>query len=225
VAAGKTAESFVGMLAAKTPTDGYPNVFHPALVQANLMGQEVQMDGRVILAPGKVMRSPDGKIGIHIEEFPEAAAFLRWKNGEFLEIEREVARRWRRQLAAHDPSRTIEAVRDLVVPAGTKITDLAELKGAVDSFLERTDKKSIALALDVLGVPYYPKRVVLAGWAAVGYPPLEAFAPYARHVVSVDLPLLPRRQSRVHLGRAREQQGGRCVPLLPAFCDGLHFGG
>lgn len=35
-----------------------------------------------------MMQAPDGTVGIHMDEFPEAAALLPWKNGEFLEIER-----------------------------------------------------------------------------------------------------------------------------------------
>jgi hypothetical protein len=80
VAAGRTPESVVGMLTAKTPTDAYPNVHHRSLISAELLGEEIEMSGRVVVAGGDVMRAPDGKVGIHVEEFPEAAALLRWKN-------------------------------------------------------------------------------------------------------------------------------------------------
>jgi hypothetical protein len=46
------------------------------------------MDGRVPIAGGDVMRGPEGEIGVHVEEFDEAVALNRWKNHEFLEIER-----------------------------------------------------------------------------------------------------------------------------------------
>jgi hypothetical protein len=53
-----------------------------------LQGAEVEMSGRVMVAGGDLMQAPDGTVGIHMDEFPEAAALLPWKNGEFLEIER-----------------------------------------------------------------------------------------------------------------------------------------
>src|ERR671936_1834900 len=53
----------------------------------------------------------------------EAAMLLRWKNHEFEEAEREVARRWREELAAHEPERMIAIVRN-ILPTGTRISNL-----------------------------------------------------------------------------------------------------
>jgi len=182
---GKSPEDLVGMLAAKTPPNAVPNVHHRSLISAELTGWKVPMDGRVPIAGGDVMRGPDGEIGVHVEEFDEAAALDRWKNHEFLEIEREIAKRWRSELA-DDRDRRIGVLRN-ILPVDARIPDLAALKPAIDACCDSAEKEVIALALSVLGVPERSARDVLARWEAAGRPRLEAFAPYTTHVFKVDL--------------------------------------
>ena len=186
VAEGKSPEDLVGMLAAKTPPNAVPNVHHRSLISAELTGWKVPMDGRVPITGGDVMRGPDGEIGIHVEEFDEAVALDRWKNHEFLEIERELAKRWRAELADDDRDRTTGLLRN-ILPVNARIPDLGALKLAIDAFCDSSDKEVIALALSVLGVPERTARNVLARWEAAGQPKLEPFAPYTVHVFKVDL--------------------------------------
>jgi hypothetical protein len=185
-AEGRTPEEVVGSLAAKTPSDAYPNVHHRTLISAELQGQEIEMSGRMMVAAGEYRRAPDGSLGMHIDEFPEAAMLLRWKTGEFDEVEREVAKAWRAELAAHDPDRVIGVVRN-ILPAGTRISDLETLKGRIDTFCQGDEREVVALALHVLDVPEAAQRMVLERWETAGRPPLSAFAPYTTHVFKVDL--------------------------------------
>jgi hypothetical protein len=179
--------SRVSFLAAeKTPSDAYPNVHHRTLIEAELQGQEIEMSGRVMLAAGEYRRAADGSLGMHIDEFPEAAMLLRWKNHEFNEDEREVARRWREELATHEPERMIAIVRN-ILPAGTRISDLKALKSAIDDFCASSEREVVALALHVLEVPKWAQTMVLERWNAAGRPSLPTFAPYTTHVFKVDL--------------------------------------
>jgi hypothetical protein len=93
VAEGKSPEDLVGMLAAKTPPTAAPNAHHHSLILAELKGWNVPMDGRVPIEGGDVRRGPEGEIGVQVDEFDEAVALERWKNHEFLEIERQIAKR------------------------------------------------------------------------------------------------------------------------------------
>jgi hypothetical protein len=186
MAEGKSPEDLVGMLAAKTPPNAVPNAHHRSLILTELTGWNVPMDGRVPIAGGDVMGGPEGRIGVHIDEFDEAAALERWKNHEFLEIEREVAKRWRADLVDHDRDRTIGILRN-ILPVNARLPDLAALKLAIDAFCASAERETIALALDVLGIPDQSTRDALARWEAAGRPALDRFAPYATHVFKVDL--------------------------------------
>jgi hypothetical protein len=167
VAEGRTAEHVVASLAEKTPSDAYPNVHHRTLIEADLRGQEIEMTGRIMVAAGEYKRAPDGTLGMHIDEFPEAVMLLRWKNQEFNEAEREVARRWREELATHEPERMI-AILQNILPAGTRISDLESLKAAIDEFCESNEREVVALALHVLEIPDRAQAMVLGRWAAAG---------------------------------------------------------
>jgi hypothetical protein len=186
VAEGKSPEDLVGMLAAKTPPTASPTAHHNSLILAELKGWSAPMDGRVPIAGGKMMRGPEGEIGIHVDEFDEAVALDRWTNHEFLEIERQIAKRWRADLVDHDRDRTIGILRN-ILPTGESIPDLAALKLAIDAFCATAEKETIVLALDTLGIPDQSAQDALARWESAGRPTLDTFAPYTTHVFKVDL--------------------------------------
>lgn len=186
VAKGKTPDDLVGMLAEKTPSQAYPNVHHRHILLGELTGEEIPMTGQVLIGEGETKVAPDGSVGLHVGEFPEQAALLRWRNHEFLEIEREVARDWRAELAQQDPAAVVGALKN-VLPTDTKISTLEELKDFVDSFCSSDDPQVFQLALDVLGVPDEYQRLAVTRWQAVGRPRLDEFAPYLTHVLKVDL--------------------------------------
>lgn len=186
VAEGRSAEDLVGMLAEKTPSNAYPNVHHGTLVAAELAGYEIAMDGRPVISAGELMRTKDGSVGIHIEEFPEQAALLRWQEHDFLAVERTLAKGWRTELAGHDPALLIGMLRN-VLPAERKISDLSALKGFIDAFCASDDPQVLALALEVLGVDDRHRRLGVERWGRAGQPNLDELFPYACHAFKVDL--------------------------------------
>jgi hypothetical protein len=187
MADGRTPEDVVGRLAEKTPDNAAPNVHHRQVIMSELAGLKVDMvTGRALINAGELKQAPDGSIGVHIDEFPEHAALLRWKDHDFLDLERAIAKGWRAELAEHDPDRVLALVQD-ILPADTKISNLERLKAFIDSFCLRRDPEAIALALDVLEVPPDYRRAAADRWAFGGRPPLVRLAPYTAHVFKVDL--------------------------------------
>lgn len=186
VAEGNSPEDVVGMLAERTPSGAAPNVYHRHLIFGELGGLPIAMDGQVIVGAGDIKQSSDGSVGVHVDEFPEQAALLRWQEHEFLEIERDAAKSWRAELAKHDPERLIAVLKN-ILPVDAKIADLEQLKNFIDSFCASAAPEVIALALEILGVPEEFKRVALERWESAGKPPLDEFAPYTTHVFKVDL--------------------------------------
>ena len=98
VAAGRTPEQVVGIIAAKTANlMADPSAHHQTLVTSNLLGRQTIMDGRPHVVGGRLVES-DGRRGVVYDEAPEAEALRRWQRGQFLEVEREFARKWREAL-------------------------------------------------------------------------------------------------------------------------------
>lgn len=186
MAEGRNAEALVGMLAEKTPSNAYPNVHHATLIAAELAGHGIAMDGRPVISAGELKRAKGGSVGVHVDEFPEHAALLRWQDHDFLAVERALATGWRLQLAGHDPGRLIGIVKN-ILPAGRKISDLGQLKVFVDEFCSSSDPHLVALALDVLGVDDDHRRLGCQRWEQAGKPKFDEFFPYVCHAFKVDL--------------------------------------
>ena len=101
-----TPEQLVGSLATRTPeSQSYPNVHHARILRGELAGKfDLQTArGRVMLAGGKHVQLGEKK-GAIFEHSPEAEAVSRWGKREFLELERNIARQWRRSLTGTDLS-------------------------------------------------------------------------------------------------------------------------
>lgn len=186
MAEGRDAENLVGMLAEKTPSNAYPNVHHSTLIAAELAGHEIAMNGRPVISAGELKRTKDGSVGIHVDEFPEHTALLRWQDHDFLAVERALATGWRLELAGHDPDRLIGIVRN-ILREGVKISDLGRLKDFVDEFCSSSDPHVVALALEVLGVDDDHRRLGLQRWEQAGKQKFDEFFPYVCHAFKVDL--------------------------------------
>lgn len=185
VAQGKTPEDLVGMLAVKTPPGAAPNVHHRALILGELMGHSVPMDGRVLIGGGDLRRTPDGATGLHVDQFDEAIALDRWKDHDFLQIERNIAKTWRLELVNDERDRTIALLRN-ALPRDVRIPNLGALKELSDDLCSSAEKQVLILVLEILGVPQSSVRAAVARWEDAGRPTLETFAPYTAHVFKVD---------------------------------------
>lgn len=183
---GQAPESVVGRLAEKTPSNAYPNVHHRQVVLAELAGERINMTGRPLVSGGELRRAADGKVGWHVDEFPEQTTLRRWQAQDFEAVERVVARQWRDELAAQNLDEMVELVK-VILPAHRKISDLQQLKTFIDDFCERRDRTVIPLAADVLGLSDKDARALRKRWERELRRPLDRFAPYSAHVFKVDL--------------------------------------
>ncbi|GIW69342.1 MAG: hypothetical protein KatS3mg101_0089 [Patescibacteria group bacterium] len=185
----RTPEELVEELANKTPVmHSVPNIFHLRLVVGNLLGQKVEMSDhhRPIISGGQYNITPDGKLGVDFKQFPEAAALERWRRHEFLEIERKVAKNWRKSLTNLNFDSLIDQAKS-VVPSEARIAKLEDVKKFADSFVKGRYNQLIHLALNMLDVPEKAKRPILKRWYATRPMPFDEFAPFAAHVLKIDL--------------------------------------
>jgi hypothetical protein len=107
-----TPEQVVGSLADRTPeSQSYPNVHHMTILKAELSRQfDLRtVYGRVMLAGGEPVQLGDKK-GFVFRQSPEAEALSRWTKREFLDIERNIAKDWRRSLNRVDFDAMVKSV-------------------------------------------------------------------------------------------------------------------
>jgi hypothetical protein len=183
----RSPEQEVRLIAEKTPQmDSQPSAFHGQLCLGNLMGYVVEMNGRIHLAGGVPVKSVD-KSGIVFEESPEARAFSRWQDGEFLEAERETAKNWRGMLANLKFNKAIKTLNQFGINPKT-CSSLEHAKAIASGIVSR--ERTIIFfqfALILLGVPELLWGDIIERWKQKGAPSLAEFAPYAAYVAMLEL--------------------------------------
>ena len=184
---GRSPEQEVALIAEKTPQmDGQPNAYHGRLCLSDLMGHKVAMEGRIILAQGTSVKSGD-KTGVVFEESPEARAFSRWQDGQFLAAERETAKNWRGMLANLKFNKAIEKLNKFGI--NPKTCSSLEQARTIASQLVSKERGAMFMqfALRLVGAPTQFWGDIIERWKQHGSPPLTEFAPYAAYVTTVDL--------------------------------------
>jgi hypothetical protein len=185
---GRTPEQVVGNLAYKTPDmQSSVSAHHLAILQAELSGiAQVQMDGRILRAGGRAVQL-GGKTGVIFQNSPEEEAFHRWHQREFLDIERQIAKGWRRSLSNINLEEIHAAFKPLV-QSGPKPRSLGEVKAIADAFIDNAPtENALQGGMDLLGIPDEHQAEVFARWRAGGKLPVRQFAPYFRHLYGIDL--------------------------------------
>lgn len=181
-------EEVVRSLAEKFPEmHGSPCVIHMELALANLHGQPIEMRGRIPMGGGRPVQK-DGKTGVVYEQSLESRAFERWLHGDFLYVERKIARHWRATLQninLGEVSRLLQAAGI----SGKTVKSLEEAKAYATAIVDSTQHgfERLLLALVFLNVPQSNFRPIQERWVAQGQPPLRSYAPYAAFVLEIEL--------------------------------------
>jgi len=180
----QTPQQVVGELAVKTPSAPcFPNLHHHTLFVNNLLGYPVTLANVPAIGTGQPMRSGFG-VGVHYRPFPEVEALQRWQHGEFLAVERDFAREWRRSLSSVSFEPGLALVKGI---APRRFKTLAEVKTFVDQLMDQMDEKILHAALYLQEVPAGLADKIVVRWVESNRPPFGEFAPYAAHVLKVDL--------------------------------------
>lgn len=183
---GRTPEQVVGNLAYKTPDfQSHLITHHSTLLSAELNGQMIPMDGRIPRAGGQLVEL-DGKQGVIYEISKEEEAFERWQRAEFLDLERQIAKVWRRNVSNVDHSAAYSLFNEFY-KSFRKPRSLADAKHIADTLLDLLhEETTIRFGLAMLGVSADLHDDVVARWLDARRPPIVEFAPYFRYLLSVD---------------------------------------
>jgi hypothetical protein len=143
VKAGKTPEQVVGEIAYKTPDmQAHPNIHHLTLIWGELMGKgKIEMRGFPILRGGHPLML-EGATGIIYKQSPEEEAFNRWQQGEFLEIERSTAKRWRQELESIDLKAMAASFKGIHETAG-RPQALADIQAVAQGIIDGSDQEAV----------------------------------------------------------------------------------
>lgn len=185
----RTPQDEVRILADKSPVmSASPCVHHMQLAIANLLGQTAPHLGQVPLAGGRPVKNKDGKPGVVFENSPEAESFSRWQRGQFFEVERDTASYWRAMLASLNLPEVAQGMRNLgITPKNCKSINEAYGIAAGLVHSRAAPEEQIGLLYSFVHVPTHLQGEILHRWSSAGFPPLATYAPFAAHVLKVEL--------------------------------------
>jgi hypothetical protein len=183
-----TPEQLVGSLATRTPeSQSYPNVHHATILRGELAGKfDLRtVHGRVMLASGRHVQLGEKK-GVIFEYSPEAEAISRWGKREFLELERNIARQWRRALTSIDLNSMVQSVMGALGP-WRKPKSLQDARKMTDTIIDNMDPEwLIRFGLHLLGAPETVEYVVTK-WIQKRRPPLRDHLPYFVFMLMINI--------------------------------------
>ena len=124
--------------------------------------------------------------GVVYQRSEEAEAFLRWSRREFLDVEREMAKRWRRALTAVDFGTMVARVSEEIGP-WRRPKSLEDAKVIADTVINCLDAEFLLrFGLDLLGVSEATERVV-DDWKACRRPNLREHVPYFVFLLTINI--------------------------------------
>ena len=186
---GRSGEDEVRIIASKTPAlSGGPCAHHGELCISNLLGHRIPMTGQIPVAGGRRVKADDGRRGVIFDPSPEVQAFSRWQKSEFQDVERRFAAGWRQMLTTLDLPAVAEGMRNLGInPRDCRSVEMAHSM-AID-LVRKRDKpfEQMALLFAFVGIQPQYQSPILERWAIDNYRPLTEYAPYAAHVLVVEL--------------------------------------
>ncbi len=215
-----TPEAEVAIIADKFPEmGGRPCVHHKELCIGNLMGNPLPMNGRIPVAGGRPVKSGKG-VGYVYDQSPEAEAFSRWSNHDFLELERRFARAWRSSLEILDLKELAGPFAALGI-TGKTCKSLSDAKAIANAIVNSRKKpydqmKLVAVFLDI---PQQLIPSIIQRWHISGFQPLSQYAPYAAYVLQIEIFFqVALAASLISTDRASNRQDIAYLYYLP-FCS------
>lgn len=183
-----TPEQLVGSLATRTPdSQSSANVYHMRILKAELAGK-FDME-TVLLRPfrsqGELKQLGDSK-GMIFRASEEEEAVQRWARREFLDLERQIAKSWRRMLSQIDLDTMSQNMLKAIGP-WRKPTSLQDARSMTDTIIDNLDPEwLLRFGLQVLGVPEATEFVV-TDWKANRKKLLREYRPYFIHMLSINI--------------------------------------
>lgn len=181
-------ESLVGALATRTPdSQACGNVFHMRILEGELMGKFdlSQVHFRPLRARGEPVMTGDSK-GVLFRESEEEEAVRRWAAREFLDLERQVAKQWRRMIEGIDLNSMSKNVLSSIGPWRRPVS-LEDAKLLADRIIDCIDQEwLLRLGLRIFGLDQAAGSVVNR-WVTDRRKPLRIYLPYFVHMLSINI--------------------------------------
>lgn len=184
-----TPESAVAKLSSKIPSHAFtPTIPYNILVEQNLLGNQVVMDGRPLLGGGTAVPDPEGGYGVFFEESPEAEVLRRWHQQDFTGMERSIAAQWKRDLEGLDLRPVKQALKGLKQRRPDIKTDKDLFLFVRDYVFNPMESyRILTICMEIFDIEEKTRKRIVEIWKQRGRKPIDVYAPYSAYALCVEL--------------------------------------
>ncbi|WP_319589542.1 SEC-C domain-containing protein [uncultured Draconibacterium sp.] len=163
------------------PYNSAVNIFYMELFAGDLIYGNTTIDYTPVLGSSELVKSDSGKIGFHFKESPQEKAISRWRDGEFLIAEKELASIWRTNTTQKDLLVNLKETLKDKIKIKESFKNLEDLNQHVNLFLENPviQEELLIFLISEFGVSAENASLIFFRWAQAENKSVKVFAPYA----------------------------------------------
>lgn len=171
------------------PYNSAVNVFYRELLVADLINGDIPIDYCPIVGSSNLVKSESGKIGFHFRESPQEKVISRWREGDFLKVEEELAKIWRQKTTENDLLENLKKSLKSKVQIQENFNSLDDLNEYLVQLLENKEQQEHLLFFLIVefGVLAQNASKIFFRWSQTVDKSLKEFAPYAFHCCKVKM--------------------------------------
>lgn len=171
------------------PYNSGVNINFMELFVGDLLYGNTTIDYTPVLGCSELVKSDSGKVGFHFKESPQEKSISRWRDGEFLEAEKELAILWRNYTTQKDLLNNLKETLKNKIKITEKFKTLDELNSYIDSLLSnpKSQDELLLFLISEFGVTAESASKVLFRWSQSDIKSIKSFAPYAFFCAKVKL--------------------------------------
>ncbi|HSV87836.1 MAG TPA: SEC-C domain-containing protein [Bacteroidales bacterium] len=171
------------------PYNSSVNINFMELFVADLLYGNKAIDYTPVLGCSEIVKSDSGKVGVHFKESPQEKSISRWRDGEFIEAEKELAILWRNYTTQKDLLTNLKTTLKDKIQIPEKFKTLDELNKYIESLLSSSDTQEelLLFLISEFGVSAENASKILFRWSQSDDKSVKKFAPYAYHCAKVKL--------------------------------------
>jgi hypothetical protein len=163
------------------------NSYFEKLIQSELNGYKIPMDGRPFVDLEKNVKTLAGEKGSIIKESEEEKSITKWRDGLFHDADYELSHIWRKVTTKKDRLEALK--RSLPSIDSNRIETFEKLNEEVKSILNNKNfaTKILSNVIQLYKITPSIGIKLFQNWISKGTPKLSDFIPYTFHCMKIDL--------------------------------------
>ena len=171
------------------PYNSAINIHYLEILTGELLYGNTNFNNRPVLGNSEVVRSSSGQLGFQFKETAQEKALSRWRDGDFLKSEEELAQIWRDYTKKEDLLENLKKNLQKKYSVKEKFKNLKSLNDYIDQLLnnEKIQRELLIWLLSEFDISLEYCGYIFSRWEQTESKKMEDFSRFAFHCCKVKL--------------------------------------